>query len=247
MDSLQQSASAPTSSLETLAASLRTEPEKKQFTVIPQIASLGEPGLQTLSQFLQEQRAQIIGREHRPNLVLGQIYQVLFLSHSSEIQAFLAREFPNGLIPLETELEVDYRELQQLLARQEFEAADKLTTQKLCELAGEGAMQRKWVYFTEVKQFPEADLRTLDRLWLMHSGGKFGFSVQRELWLALGKNWDSFWPKINWKAGNIWTRYPGSFQWNLEAPRGHLPLSNQLRGVRVMEALLTHPVWSATN
>jgi hypothetical protein len=30
----------------------------------------------------------------------------------------------------------------------------------------------------------------------------------------------------------------------LTAPVGHLPLSNQLRGVRVMEALLCHPAWT---
>ena len=39
----------------------------------------------------------------------------------------------------------------------------------------------------------------------------------------------------------MWTRYPGSFTWSLEAPEGHLPLVNQLRGVRLMDALLSHP------
>ena len=29
--------------------------------------------------------------------------------------------------------------------------------------------------------------------------------------------------------------------WSLEAPEGHMPLVNQLRGVRLMDALLNHP------
>ena len=105
-------------------------------------------------------------------------------------------------------------------------------------------MKRNWVYFTEVEQFPVVDLQTLDRLWLAYSEGKFGFSVQRRLWLSLGQDWDKLWPRLAWTDDNIWTRYPGGFIWDLSAPDGHLPLSNQLRGVRMMAALLTHPAWS---
>ncbi|MEM1310560.1 MAG: GUN4 domain-containing protein, partial [Cyanobacteria bacterium P01_H01_bin.153] len=74
--------------------------------------------------------------------------------------------------------------------------------------------------------------------------GKFGFAKQREIWLGVAKDWERFWPKIAWKTGKIWTRYPGEFSWNLQAPAGHLPLTNQLRGVRVMDALMNHPAWA---
>ena len=46
---------------------------------------------------------------------------------------------------------------------------------------------------------------------------------------------------MGWKLNGTWTRYPGSFTWSLSAPEGHLPLVNQLRGVRLMDALLSHP------
>jgi hypothetical protein len=46
---------------------------------------------------------------------------------------------------------------------------------------------------------------------------------------------------LGWKDGGLWTRYPGSFQWSIDAPEGHMPLVNQLRGVRLMDALLRHP------
>lgn len=147
-------------------------------------------------------------------------------------------------VSLNSDSGIDYAPLQQLLAEQNFQAADQMTLQKLCELAGSSAVQRKWVYFTEVEQFPITDLQTINNLWLTYSEGKFGFSVQREIWLGVGKNWDKFWAKIGWKNGNNWTRYPQEFTWSLSAPKGHLPLSNQLRGVRVIASLLAHPAWT---
>ncbi len=138
---------------------------------------------------------------------------------------------------------IDYLPLQGLLAVQDFQAADQLTLAKLCELAGPQAVGRGWLYFTEVEKFPILDLQTVDSLWRQHSGGKFGFSVQRDIWRGVGEDWEKLWPRIGWKSGNTWTRYPQGFTWSLAAPRGHLPLSNQLRGVRTMASLLNHPAW----
>ena len=148
------------------------------------------------------------------------------------------------IVLLKSERNIDYTPLETLLKAQDFQAADQMTLEKLCELAGVEATQRKWLYFTEVENFPVTDLQTINQLWLNYSEGKFGFSVQREIWLTLGKNWEKLWPKIGWKAGNNWTRYPNEFTWDLSAPKGHLPLSNQLRGVRVMASLLSHPAWT---
>lgn len=114
----------------------------------------------------------------------------------------------------------------------------------MCELAGEAAVKRKWVYFTEVTQFSIVDLQTLNDLWVNYSEGKFGFSVQRRLWVSVGRDYNKLWPKIGWKNNNNWTKYPHEFIWDLSAPLGHLPLLNQLRGVRVTDSLFAHPVWT---
>ena len=177
------------------------------------------------------------------NLALGKAYQALFSRQNSKIQSFLAANFPDGVVALESERGINYQPLQQLLAKQDFQSADVLTLQKLCELAGSAAVERKWIYFTEVESFPITDLRTIDRLWLMYSQGKFGFSVQRKIWLSVGKDFSQLWTKIDWKSGNTWTRYPKEFTWDLTAPVGHLPLSNQLRGVRTIDAIFAHPAW----
>lgn len=209
-----------------------------QQQVIPQLANLGEGGLDVLMEFLFERR------ENPATWVDGKAYQVLHTSDSPKAKEFLQKYFPTGIVPLKSDCNIDYSSLQQLLANQDFQAADRVTIQKMCELAGPTAVQRKWLYFTEVDNFPATDLQTINALWIVHSEGKFGFSVQREIWLGLGKNWDKLWEKIGWKKGNNWTRYPNEFTWNLSAPRGHLPLSNQLRGVRVIASLLSHPTWN---
>ena len=214
-----------------------SEPEKKQLKSVSQLLEEGETGLNTIMDWM-------LGVNlPSDNLALGKAYQALLSKQNSEIQSFLAANFPDGVVALESERGIDYQPLQQLLAEQDFQGADVLTLQKLCELAGSAALERRWIYFTEVESFPITDLRTIDKLWLMYSEGKFGFSIQRKIWLSVGKDFSKLWTKIDWKSGNTWTRYPKEFTWDLTAPIGHLPLSNQLRGVRVIDAIFAHPAW----
>ena len=214
-----------------------SEPEKKQLKSVSQLLEEGDTGLEILMDWM------ISLDRQSNNLALGKAYQALYGNPSSKIQNFLSDRFTDGVVPLESDKNLDYRPLQQLLARGDFQAADVMTLQKMCELAGAAAVERKWIYFTEVESFPITDLRTLDRLWLMHSEGKFGFSIQRKIWLSVGKDFGKLWSKIDWKSGNTWTRYPNEFTWDISAPAGHLPLSNQLRGVRVIDAIFAHPAW----
>lgn len=230
--------SGPTNDIDSLRRPLIAGSLQLQLQIIPQLADLGNQGLDVLMEFLLKRR------DTPANWVDGKAYQVLYNSDAPKAKEFLLSYFPEGIVPLKSECGVNYNSLQQLLTAQNFQAADLLTIQKMCEVAGTTAVQRKWLYFTEIDNFPAIDLQTINTLWLVHSEGKFGFSVQREIWLSLGKNWDNFWTKIGWKNGNNWTRYPHEFTWNLSAPKGHLPLSNQLRGVRVIASLLAHPAWS---
>ncbi len=226
------------SAIAQLQRQLHSESEKNQLKLIPQLVEAGEPGLEVLQEFLLQRQLD------SPDLVAGKVYQVLYQSENSSSKEFLQTHFPTGLVPLKTDKNIDYQPLQKLLAEQDFQGADRLTLGKLCQLVGAEAQKRNWLYFTEVDQLPITDLQTINNLWLSHSEGKFGFSVQREIWLALGKDFSKLWHKISWKQSNNWTRYPNEFIWNLSAPKGHLPLSNQLRGTRVIAALLSHQAWS---
>jgi hypothetical protein len=224
-------------SLAALQLKLRSDSEKNQLHAIEALNALGEDGLPVLMEFLLERR-------DTPGRAEAKVYQTLFNSQTPKVLEFLQQHFPTGIVPLKSERNIDYTELQKLLVEQKFQAADKLTIDKLCELAGESAVLRKWLYFTEVENFPIPDLQTIDALWLAHSDYQYGFSVQRQIWLSVGKKWDKLWDKIGWKSGYSWTRYPDGFTWSLAAPKGHLPLSNQLRGVRVIAALFAHPAWT---
>ncbi|MFP4694224.1 MAG: GUN4 N-terminal ARM-like repeat domain-containing protein [Halothece sp.] len=215
---------------------LFSESLKKQLPIISELASFGEAGLEVLRQFLEQEGAS-------PTPAVGEAYIELYQANLPQFNQFLEDKFPQGVVPLKSERNIDYSPLQEALVKREFQEADRLTLLKRCELAGEQAMQRKWIYFTEVENFPSTDLKTMDQLWYVHSQGKFGFSVQRKLWLSLGKDFPKLWEKIAWKKGNLWTRYPNEFIWDLSAPVGHLPLSNQLRGVREFASLLSHPAW----
>jgi GUN4-like/ARM-like repeat domain, GUN4-N terminal len=229
-----------------LANQFASAVEKKQLELIDQLVT-ADAGCQILLDHLQADRDARLTPSAIGILppVVAKAYQSLYSNGPEAVRATLQAQFPQGIVPLRSDLGIDYQPLQKLLVEQDWLAADRLNNIKLCEIAGPAAVARKWVYFTDVISFPVADLRTLNALWMAHSEGKFGYSVQREIWLTVGQSWDKLWPKLNWKDGNAWTRYPGEFVWNLSAPRGHLPLTNQLRGVRVMGELLRHPAWTA--
>jgi hypothetical protein len=170
----------------------------------------------------------------------GFLIQLLVSADPQRRDEFLAR-YPDGWLATTSVRGIDYAPLQRQLILQNYEQADRLTSEILRQLAGAAAVQRGYVYYSEVPAMPSADLDSLDRLWVCFSRGRFGFSVQGRMLKNLAGRWDRLWPRLAWKDGGRWTRYPGSFQWSIDAPEGHMPLVNQLRGVRLMDALLQHP------
>ena len=154
---------------------------------------------------------------------------------------FFENDIYNNWFYTNSAIDLEYKDLQLNLLNQNFEEADRLTSAYLRKLAGKVAENRGYVFYSEVKNIPGEDLVTIDRLWNIYSQGKFGFSNQAKLLKSVGKRYDLLWPKIGWKKDGIWTRYPTSFCWSLKAPEGHMPLVNQLRGVRLMDSILRHP------
>ena len=168
---------------------------------------------------------------------IGWILQVLKKYHPN----FFDKDIYNNWFHMNSAIDLKYNDLQLNLLKQNFEEADRLTSAYLRKLAGKVAENRGYVFYSEVKDIPGEDLITIDRLWNIYSQGKFGFSNQAKLLKSVGKRYDLLWPKIGWKKDGIWTRYPSSFCWSLKAPDGHMPLVNQLRGVRLMDSILKHP------
>lgn len=143
------------------------------------------------------------------------------------------------------QLGLDYKPLAQYLKDGDFRGADDETRALLIKMAGAGAVARGWVYFTEVKAIPADDLRTVDALWKAASKGKFGYSVQKELFAQSARRWPKFFKQIDWTVGenNVYRKWPAEFIYSLDAAKGHLPLTNALRGTQLFEALLQHPAF----
>jgi len=225
--------------IQDLSAKLTSGNEQVKLQVISELVSYGEAGCKQLIDFLLQRRSTQVETTYLD----GKAYQVLLKSEVPEILQMLQMHFPSGILAIESEAGVDYEPLQKLLALQDFEAADKLTNQKMCAAAGSAAVERGWLYFTDIDRIPATDLKSIDNLWLVYSEGKFGYSVQRKIWLGLGKKWEKLWLQIGWKQDGSFTRYPGGFIWDIAAPKGHLPLSNQIRGNKAISAIFAHRVW----
>ena len=128
----------------------------------------------------------------------------------------------------------------------EWEKADDEHRRLMCVLAGEDAEDRGWVYFTEARAFPVKDLKTIDNLWVHFSDGRYGFSVQRKIWVGQRRQWAKFFKQIDWTTGenNAYRKWPEEFIWKGDTAKGHMPLTNALRGTQLLEALLEHPAFA---
>lgn len=172
----------------------------------------------------------------------GTIYKILLQSGNPDIVKKLNIHFADGLVDSHSKFYISYLELQDLLLKNNFQEADRLTSQLLCLFVN--IKNRSWLYFSDVKRIPQSELKILDNLWKTYSKGKFGFSVQRQIWLGNNQDWNLLWDKIGWRQKEVLCRYPEEFTWDLTAPIGHLPLSNQLRGIQTLKALFNLKVWN---
>ncbi|EFN59265.1 hypothetical protein CHLNCDRAFT_19181, partial [Chlorella variabilis] len=141
-------------------------------------------------------------------------------------------------------VEVDYSSLRDLLKEGKWREAEDETRELLIQAAGPAAVRRGWVYFSEVKFIPADDLRTLDELWRAASGGKFGYSAQREVWVQKARQWPKFFKAIDWVQGENNVKWPSEFNYSADAVKGHLPLTNALRGTRLFEAIMEHEAFA---
>ncbi|RID47487.1 hypothetical protein BRARA_I04076 [Brassica rapa] len=169
-------------------------------------------------------------------------------SSSSVVSAALTTNASSVTAETSTEFDV----LATHLTNQDFRKADEETRRLLIQIAGEAAVKRGYVFFSEVKSISVQDLQAIDNLWTKHSDGRFGYSVQRKLWLKVKKDFTRFFIKVEWMklldtevVQYNYRAFPDEFQWELndETPLGHLPLTNALRGTQLLKCVLSHPAF----
>jgi hypothetical protein len=95
-----------------------------------------------------------------------------------------SKNLSNSPVELRSDRGIDYRELESLLKKKDWKAADEITTQIILKIAERE--QEEWITNINMNNFPRTDLLTIDRLWLYYSEGKFGFSRQVKTWFDCG-------------------------------------------------------------
>jgi hypothetical protein len=158
--------------------------------------------------------------------------------------------------------ELCYAQLEQYMVAGDWKAADMYNYRLMIQVLG----KRYGHYFTaeELMTFPCADLLRIDGLWVRHSGGKFGFSVQKDIYVNCGGLLDGkyseepfvkFIQQVGWckedaKRYDTWKELAGdsalreysNFIFSSEkALGGHLPLIGWVFRFRYLLSLFSHP------
>ncbi|MGB7440135.1 MAG: GUN4 domain-containing protein, partial [Coleofasciculaceae cyanobacterium] len=110
-------------------------------------------------------------------------------------------------VELRSEKGVDYTKLRDLLAAGKWKEADEETAEVMIKAAGQE--ERGYLEREDIEKFPCADLRTIDQLWVKYSNGRFGFSVQKRIWLEVGGKVDyetekKLGDRLGWRGGGEW-------------------------------------------
>jgi hypothetical protein len=135
-----------------------------------------------------------------------------------------------GELPAEqdSEEEVDYTRLRELLAAGEWQKADRETEAVMLTVSGRE--EEGWLTEEDMEMFPCQALRTIDELWVKYSNGRFGFSVQKRIWKDIESAieedhidiWKLFGDRVGWRVNDYWVGYR-NLTFSLNAPQGHLP------------------------
>ncbi|MFN4876656.1 MAG: GUN4 domain-containing protein, partial [Aphanizomenon sp.] len=142
----------------------------------------------------------------------------------------LANTPPNNPSPKNEPTPAIFQKLESLLKAGKWRDADLETGELMKKLTKRE--QEGWLRLEDVKNFPRQELRKMDQLWVKYSKGKFGFSVQKQIWLDLGGKLDGepdsdtfnkLGDSVGWrKNNNKWLSYD-SHTFSTNALLGHLP------------------------
>jgi predicted NACHT family NTPase len=123
-----------------------------------------------------------------------------------------------------------YQQLETFLKNSQWKEADKETDRLMLQIVGKEADQ--WLSVEDIENFPCEDLRAIDKLWVDYSKGKFGFSVQKKVWMPCGgvageydyEVYKKFADQVGWRRSGNWLGYDElTFSWK-GSKHAHLPL-----------------------
>ncbi|MEG4279504.1 GUN4 domain-containing protein [Microcoleus sp. MON1_C1] len=139
-----------------------------------------------------------------------------------------------------------YSKLDSLLEAKEWIKADEETEKLILEMLGKDPRNFLFSYNflsgSDIERLPIKDLDYMDKLWVQHSKGLFGFSMQKQIWESIVGNKPNnnisgynefeakFAEKVGWYVKGDWIYY-SDIKYSLrKSPRGHLPIKVMLPG-----------------
>jgi uncharacterized caspase-like protein len=121
---------------------------------------------------------------------------------------------------LSSEQGIDYTRLRDLLKSQNWEIANLETFRVVMTALGrtfKPITDKDLIEREEMLNFPCKDLKTIDDLWVRHSQGRFGFRVQKQIYVECGGQldgkepsqdiWRKFGERVGWRSEKKWVRY----------------------------------------
>jgi len=146
-----------------------------------------------------------------------------------------------------------YSKLDSLLQARKWKEADEETEKMIFKLLGREKIERSpklanlstyqaflnnCLSGDDVEVLPGTELRNINKLWLEHSKGRFGFSVQKRIWESIvrtereptifhGRGCKEFDERVGWYVKGDWIYY-SDIKYSLTAPPGHLPIKVML-------------------
>lgn len=169
-------------------------------------------------------------------LLIGFAVFIFYLSSRSQSSVeknYATPAASDKYVSLRSDRGLDYSRLQELLKRGRWEEADSETGYCMSRVIGEDQPLR-WSA-ENLLNFSGTDLKMINELWLTYSDGRFGFSVQKKIYIESGANLEDaipdevalrdFYTRLGWPikiAGN--NLIVGSdLNYSTAAPLGHLP------------------------
>lgn len=121
-----------------------------------------------------------------------------------------------------------YKRLNRLLSARRWKDADLETKYLMLKISDR--IYNGWLDESAISNFPTQELSIIDKLWLQYSSERFGFSVQKRIYLETGnqpgeynrETYSRYGEKVGWRGDGIWKNY-FDLEFSLEAPPGHLP------------------------
>lgn len=163
----------------------------------------------------------------------GDKFQTQIIQSLAKLQMQVSK-LSDELMLVSTATGTDYRELRNLLAKGEWRKADEETRLLMCKISNRDRDGWRWLDKGEIQNFPWQDLRIINRLWVEYSNGRFGFSVQKQIWQSINvaNNNDfevekTLGDRVGWRVNNSWIKYD-EFTFDISASKGHLPCTLHL-------------------